>query len=302
MGLETTVKRPIINTRDEPHADPERHRRLHVIVGDANLSETATLLKLGTTALMLELIERGALGESLMPRRPVPEMHAVSHDPGLSHAVELRDGRRLTAIQVQFEFLQAASALPDASSDQATKEILAEWERVLVALESDPMSLADELDWVAKYSLMSHYRRRDRLDWNSPRLHLIDLQYSDTDPARGLALQLEAKGRLRRLTEPAEVDRAVDAAPVDTRAWFRGECMRRFPAQVAAASWDSVVFDLPGRQALQRVPTMDPLRGTKAHVGMLLDEARERGRAGGVAGRLTLGCAGDHPAACRRCS
>ena len=272
VGLETTVKRPIINTRDEPHADPEKYRRLHVIVGDANLSETATLLKLGTTALVLELIERGGLDEGLMPRRPVAEMHAVSHDPSLQHRIVLRDGRRLTAVQLQLEFLQAAAGLPDAAGDQATKEVLAEWERVLVALESDPQSLADELDWVAKYSLMQQYRRRDGLGWNSHRLQLIDLHY-DVDPARGLALQLERRGRLRRLTDDAEVDRAVDAAPVDTRAWFRGECMRRYSAQVAAAGWDSVVFDVPGRHALQRVPTMDPLRGTRAHVGALLEES-----------------------------
>jgi proteasome accessory factor PafA2 len=270
VGLETTVKRPIINTRDEPHADPEQYRRLHVIVGDANISETATLLKMGTTALALELVERGLLGESLLPRRPVADMHAVSHDLTLQHRIELRDGRRLTAVQLQAEFLAAASRLPDAATDQATKEIIAEWERVLAGLESDPLALADELDWVAKYTLMQQYRRRDGLQWGSSRLQLIDLQYADADPDRGVGLQLERRGRLRRLTDPAEVERAVTTAPADTRAWFRGECMRRYSAEVAAAGWDSVVFDLPGRHALQRVPTLDPLRGTEAHVGSLL--------------------------------
>jgi len=271
VGLETTLKRPIINTRDEPHADPALWRRLHVIVGDANLSETATLLKMGTTAAVLTLVERGLIGESLMVRRPVAEIHAVSHDPTLQHRIELRGGRRLTAVQLQMEFLTAAARLPEAGSDQATKEILAEWERVLVALETDPLSLAEDLDWVAKYALMQQYRRRDGLQWDSPRLHLIDLQYADVDPGRGVALQLEAKGRLRRLTDPSDVERAVHTPPHDTRAWFRGECMRRYPAEVAAAGWDSVVFDLPGRHALQRVPTLDPLRGTRAHVGALLD-------------------------------
>jgi proteasome accessory factor A len=271
VGLETTVRRPIINTRDEPHADPELYRRLHVIVGDANLAETATLLKMGTTALVLTLIERGELGESLMVRRPVAEIHAVSHDPTLKHRLELRGGRRLTAVQLQWEFLEAASRLAEADSDQATKEILTEWERVLLALEEDPLSLAEDLDWVAKYSLMQQYRRRDGSDWDSPRLHLIDLQYADVDPDRGVALQLEAKGRLRRLTNPADVERAVATPPADTRAWFRGECMRRYPTEVAAAGWDSVVFDIAGRHALQRVPTMDPLRGTRSHVGPLLD-------------------------------
>ncbi len=273
VGLETTVKRPIINTRDEPHADPEQYRRLHVIVGDANISETATLLKMGTTALVLELVERGMLGEQLLPRRPVADMHAVSHDLELQHRIELRDGRRLTAVQLQAEFLAAASRLPDAATDQATKEVLSEWERVLAGLESDPMTMAEELDWVAKYRLMQQYRRRDGLDWGSSRLQLIDLQYADADPERGVGLQLERRGRLRRLTDPAEVAQAVDTPPSDTRAWFRGECMRRYSAEIAAAGWDSVVFDLPGRHALQRVPTLDPLRGTQAHVGPLLAQS-----------------------------
>jgi proteasome accessory factor A len=195
----------------------------------------------------------------------------VSHDPTLQHRLELRGGRRLTAVQLQWEFLEAASRLAEADSDQATKEILTEWERVLQALEQNPLSLAEDLAWVAKYSLMQQYRRRDGSDWDSPRLHLIDLQYADVDPDRGVALQLEAKGRLRRLTNPADVERAVATPPADTRAWFRGECMRRYPTEVAAAGWDSVVFDIAGRHALQRVPTMDPLRGTRSHVGPLLD-------------------------------
>jgi proteasome accessory factor A len=273
VGLETTVKRPIVNTRDEPHADPEKYRRLHVIVGDANLAETSTYLKLGATALVLELVERGELDDGYLPRRPVGEMHAVSHDPGLTHRIELRDGRRLTAVQLQAEYLELASRLPDADADQATKEVLAEWSRVLAALQRDPMSLAADLDWVAKLQLMEQYRRRDGLDWGHPRLQLIDLQYSDVDPARGLALTLEAGGRLRRLTTAEEVAAAVATPPTDTRAWFRGECMRRYPAQVAAANWDSVVFDLPGRPALQRVPTLDPLRGTRSSTAPLLDRS-----------------------------
>ena len=226
------------------------------------------------TGLMARAIEQVPAAQPMMLTRMSVDMsRKVPMGPTRVVAHVLRDGRRLTAVQLQLEFLQAAAGLPDAAGDQATKEVLAEWERVLVALESDPQSLADELDWVAKYSLMQQYRRRDGLDWDSHRLQLIDLQYSDVDPARGLALQLERRGRLRRLTDDAEVDRAVDAAPVDTRAWFRGECIRRYSAQVAAAGWDSVVFDVPGRHALQRVPTMDPLRGTRAHVGALLEQS-----------------------------
>jgi len=152
-----------------------------------------------------------------------------------------------------------------------TADVLDRWESVLTRLEVDPMSLAGELDWVAKLKVLQGYRDRDGLDWDDARLHLVDLQYSDVRPDKGLAQRLMARGALVRLTADAEVEAAVTTPPTDTRAWFRGECMRRYADQVAAASWDSVIFDIPGRDALQRVPTLEPLRGTKAHVGALLD-------------------------------
>jgi len=276
VGLETTLKRPIINTRDEPHADPERFRRLHVIVGDANLSDTATYLKIGTTAVVLAMLEEGFLrGHDWTPARPVREMHAVSHDPGMTHEVELADGRRRTALQVQWELYALADDFcrrgDHADLDPATEELLDEWRHVLEGLERDPDSLADRIDWIAKRSLMDGFVRRDGLSWDSPRLQLIDLQYSDIRPDRGLAARLEERGRLRRLFTDDQVAAAVDSAPEDTRAWFRGECIRRYPDAIAAASWDSVVFDVPGRESLLRVPTLEPLRGTRAHVEALLD-------------------------------
>jgi Pup amidohydrolase len=274
VGLETTLKRPIINTRDEPHADPERFRRLHVIVGDANLSDTATYLKVGTTAVMLAMIEEGWLRrQDWSPSRPVAEMHAVSHDPTLRHEIRLADGRGLTAVQVQWELFERAEAFcsRDGAPDPETRELLDTWQRVLTGLEDDPASLVDELDWVAKHALMEGFVRRDGLAWDSHRLQLIDLQYADIRPDRGLAARLEQRGRLRRMFTDEEVHRAAFDPPVDTRAYFRGECMRRYPQAVAAASWDSVVFDVPGHDALLRVPTLEPLRGTRAHVGALLD-------------------------------
>lgn len=276
VGLETTLKRPIINTRDEPHADPERYRRLHVIVGDANLSDTATYLKIGTTAVVLAMLEEGFLkGRDWTPARPVAEMHAVSHDVGLAHEVVMADGRRMTALQVQWELYALADEFcrrgDHADLDAATEELLDEWRAVLEGLDSDPGSLADRIDWIAKRGLMEGFVRRDGLAWDSPRLQLIDLQYSDIRPDKGLAARLEERGRLRRMFTDDEVARAVDAAPDDTRAYFRGECIRRYPNAIAAASWDSVVFDVPGRESLLRVPTLDPLRGTRAHVSSLLD-------------------------------
>jgi proteasome accessory factor A len=158
-----------------------------------------------------------------------------------------------------------------ADLDPATEELLDEWRHVLEGLERDPDGLADRIDWIAKRSLMEGFVRRDGLSWDSPRLQLIDLQYSDIRPDRGLAARLEERGRLRRMFTDEQVAAAVDAAPEDTRAYFRGECIRRYPDAIAAASWDSVVFDVPGRESLLRVPTLEPLRGTRAHVEGLLD-------------------------------
>ncbi|WP_166350498.1 depupylase/deamidase Dop [Phytoactinopolyspora limicola] len=275
VGLETTLKRPIVNTRDEPHADPERYRRLHVIVGDANLSEISTYVKMGSTALVLTMIEQGFLGWDLAIERPVHALHEVSHDPSLRYLIELTDGRRLTAVQLQAEYAEQARKFvedrfgPDV--DPITADVLDRWESIVTTLGNDPMALADQLDWVAKLALLESYRERDGLDWSSPKLHLIDLQYSDVRPERGLYHRLVAKSRMRRLLDDTQVARAVHAPPEDTRAFFRGRCLDKYPETIAAASWDSVIFDLPGHDALQRVPTLDPLRGTKAHVGRLLD-------------------------------
>lgn len=275
VGLETTLKRPIINTRDEPHADPERYRRLHVIVGDANLCELATYLKMGTTSLVLALIEGGSLGGDLVLADPVREMHAVSHDSSLTHRLLLRDGRRLTALEIQRHYLELATDLAQrqatAGIDEQTSDVLTRWDTVLRDLSEDPRIAADRVDWAAKLSLLEGYRRRDGIGWESAALQLVDLQYSDIRPDRGLALRLEASGRLGRMTNDVEVSEAMTSPPTDTRAYFRGECLRRYGESVAAASWDSVIFDIPGHDALQRVPTLEPVRGTKAHIGHLLD-------------------------------
>ena len=277
VGLETTLKRPIVNTRDEPHADADKYRRLHVIIGDANLSELSTYLKVGTTSLVLTLIEQGFLAGDLAVAEPVSHLRAVSHDPTLKHLIRLVDGRRLTAVQLQMEYYEQARKFVEdrygADADAETVDVLSRWESVLSRLEVDPMSLASELDWVAKLRLLEGYRERDGLDWSAAQLQLVDLQYSDVRPARGLYHRLVARGAMKTLLPaegPGSAATAVSAPPEDTRAYFRGECLRRYPNSVAAASWDSVIFDV-GRESLVRVPTLEPLRGTKAHVGALLD-------------------------------
>jgi proteasome accessory factor A len=278
VGLETTLKRPIINTRDEPHADPEKYRRLHVIIGDANMSEVSTFLKLGTTGLVLAMIEDGFLTVDLSVDMPVATLRAISHDPSCKHPLTLRDGRKMTAVQLQMEYLEQSRKYVEdrygADVDDMTTEILDRWESVLHRLGDDPMQLSGELDWVAKLELLEGYRSRDGLDWSHPRLQLVDLQYSDVRPDRGLYNRLVARGRMSRITTDAEVEAAIEDPPEDTRAYFRGRCLRQYADAVAAASWDSVIFDVPGRESLQRVPTLEPLRGTKAHVGALLDRCR----------------------------
>jgi proteasome accessory factor PafA2 len=278
VGLETTLKRPIINTRDEPHADPEKYRRLHVIIGDANMSEVSTFLKLGTTALVLAMIEDGFLTVDLSVDMPVATLRAISHDPSCKHLLTLRDGRKMTAVQLQMEYLEQSRKYVEdrfgADVDEMTTEVLDRWESVLHRLGEDPMQLSSELDWVAKLELLEGYRSRDGLDWSHPRLQLVDLQYSDVRPDRGLYNRLVARGRMKRVTTDAEVEAAIEDPPEDTRAYFRGRCLRQYADSVAAASWDSVIFDVPGRESLQRVPTLEPLRGTKAHVGALLDRCR----------------------------
>jgi proteasome accessory factor A len=275
VGLETTLKRPIINTRDEPHADPEKYRRLHVILGDANLSEVSTYLKVGTTALVLAMIEDRFIGADLTVDSAVSSLRAVSHDPTLRQLITLRDGRSLTAIQLQLEYLDLARKFVEDrlgdDADAQTIDVLARWESVLTRLEEDPMLCARELDWVAKLKLLSQYRDRDGLDWDDAKLHLIDLQFSDIRPEKGLYHRLVASGRIERLLDDPSIEAAMHDPPEDTRAYFRGRCLEKYADSVAAASWDSVIFDLPGRESLQRVPTIDPLRGTRAHVGELLD-------------------------------
>jgi len=150
--------------------------------------------------------------------------------------------------------------------------VLARRESVLDRLERDPRSLTSELDWVAKLKLLEQYRSRDGLSWDDAKLQLIDYQYSDIRPEKGLYHRLLAAGRMERLLSQDEVDDAMHDPPTDTRAYFRGRCLEKYAEHVAAASWDSVIFDLPGRESLQRVPTIDPLRGSRAHVGQLLDD------------------------------
>lgn len=280
VGLETTLKRPIINTRDEPHAVADKYRRLHVIIGDANHCDVANLLKVGTTSLVLELIEAGAVTDDLTVRNPVATLQAVSHDPTCTQLIELADGSRLTAVQLLWRYHDLVRARLEATgegSERHTAEVMHWWADVLDHLERDPMSAAREVDWVAKLQVLQAYRDRERLEWNDPKLKAIDIQWSDVRADKGLFNKLRAAGRFTELVDDETVCRAVTAPPEDTRAYFRGRCLARFPDNVVAASWDSVIVEIPGQRALHRVPMLEPLRGTREAVGALLDDAPDIG-------------------------
>ncbi|HKN95947.1 MAG TPA: depupylase/deamidase Dop [Pseudonocardiaceae bacterium] len=273
VGLETTLKRGIINTRDEPHADADKYRRLHVIIGDANLAETATYLKVGSTAMVLDMIETGQRFDHLRLADPVRAVHMISHDPTLKTTVELANGRKFTGLDLQFAYLELVTAhVEREGTDRVSRDVLRTWGEVLDDLARDPLSCSDRLDWPAKLRLLEGYRSRDGLNWGSPRLHLVDLQYADVRLDKGLYNRLVSRGSMRRLVSEEEVREAITTPPEDTRAYFRGRCLERYPNAIAAASWDSVIFDL-GRESLVRIPTLEPLRGTKQHVGALLENA-----------------------------
>ncbi len=281
VGLETTIRRPIINTRDEPHATADKYRRLHVIIGDANLSQASNFLKFGTTAMVLSLVE-AKLAPPIEVHEPVHALQAISHDTTLTATVRLMDGRRVTALDLQWMYYEAAAKLAQETGvsdpltgDGHTHEVLAQWESTLTGLGNDVDSVASSVEWVAKKSLLEGYRNRDGLAWDDARLGLVDLQWSDIRPEKGLYYRLLARERMQRIVDDGDIARAVGEPPSDTRAYFRGRCVSRFGKDVAGASWDSVIFDVPGLGKLQRVPTREPLRGTKALTGALFDRHQE---------------------------
>ncbi|MBD2760348.1 proteasome accessory factor PafA2 [Yimella sp. cx-573] len=276
VGLETTLKRPIINTRDEPHAVTEKYRRLHVIIGDANHCDVANFLKLGTTSLVLGIIEAGAVTQDLTLAEPVAALQQISHDPSLKTKVALADGRTLTALEIQHAYLEMVQQWLEASYgselDVETAETVQRWSNVLDKLGTDPMSAARDVDWVAKLQLLQGFRDRG-LEWSDPKLRAVDIQWSDVRADKGIFHKLAAAGRFEELVSADDVAAAVTEPPADTRAYFRGRALSQFGANVAAASWDSVIFDVPERRTMQRVPMLEPLRGSKDHVGALFDAA-----------------------------
>jgi len=265
VGLETTLKRPIINTRDEPHSDPERYRRLHVINGDATMSPVATWLKLGVTSLLLSYIEhRGVEALPPAPTRPVRAFRAFARDESLTATTPTDRGewRALDYQEALYELLStfvATEGADDVAPSDEVTGLLAEWRRCLDALATTPDLLSDTVDWIAKRRILRAYQDRYHCGPLDARLRAIDLQYADIHPARSLA----SRARLRHLFSEDDISAAVSTPPASTRAFFRGTCVARFSDALVSANWDSLVFDV-GSGPLQRVAMMDPLRGTAA--------------------------------------
>jgi len=273
VGLETTLKRPIINTRDEPHSDAERFRRLHVIIGDANMSQVATFVKLGSTALLLAALEEfGPSSFPALPCSPVQAVRAFARDVTLRESVACDDDRSRSAWDFQDELWHVAKDYAGRTGGDAVAEteqvelVLTQWREMLDGVRDDRDAVADRVDWVAKLRVVEGYQARYSLRDHDAKLRAIDLQYHDLRPTHSLAQRVG----LRSMSSDVEVREAVHNPPRSTRAYFRGQCVARFPEQIVAANWDSVVFDL-GEGPLQRVPMLDPLRGTHALTAELLE-------------------------------
>ena len=263
VGLETTMKRPIVNTRDEPHCDPQKYRRLHVIVGDANMSQFATYLKLGSTALVLSMIEDGMFPQHLLIAHPVHAIKQISRDISMTEQVLMADGSRMTALAIQGELCAAASAYVEKSaycgiSHDEAQQILLDWEQTLHLLVAQPISLVKKIDWIAKLQLVNGTRKRHSLPDSDSRLKAIDLMYHSLNPEVCLATKLS----LHELFDHKSIAQAAQQPPDTTRAFFRGRVVDKWFKHIVNANWDSIVFDVANRP-LQKVYMNEPLKGTR---------------------------------------
>lgn len=271
VGLETTIRRPIVNTRDEPHATPESYRRLHVIIGDANLSQYSTWLRVGMTSLVLSMIE---LGEFPMVElaSPVQALQDISHDPTLQTKVLVNGRGWMTAIEIQQLYQQAARTYVDRYSihDEQTVDVVNAWAEVLDLLESDPSKLADRLDWVAKYQLLNGMRKRHGIEWSNARLAMLDLQWADLREDKGLYYTLVSRGAMRTIVTEAQIHDAMVMPPRTTRAWTRGRLIDRFGAHLAGVSWESVIIRPFRTGPIQRFHLLEPLAATADDINGVL--------------------------------
>ncbi|MEE3335693.1 MAG: proteasome accessory factor PafA2 family protein, partial [Candidatus Latescibacterota bacterium] len=245
-SVDTMTRRPLVNTRDEPHADPTLYRRLHIIIGDANMCEWATALKVGTMRLILQMLEAGQL-PSMPLADPIGAVKSISRDSSRRWECELEDGTPSTALEIQQRYLDHARSLA-AGRDEETDWVLTQWQVALEALATDAEQLVGRCDWVTKKWLLDAFAEAEDLDWAKEEdrawLQSQDLEYHNIDPDEGLFLLLEASGdTVERITDDAHVERSMVQPPADTRAWFRGEALARFSDQIRSLNWDSIEFE-----------------------------------------------------------
>jgi proteasome accessory factor A len=240
LSVDTMHNRPILNTRDEPHADRGKYRRLHLIIGDANMCEYATALKVGTTRLVLDLIVRGAAPDIEL-EQPVVAVKQLSRDPNLKTVVRLKNGYRLSALDIQERYCEAARR-ELAGSDEESDWLLTEWGETLRLLLQDRSPLVGKLDWVTKQWLLETFMSEERIGWEDPWLASLDLEYHNVDPEQGLYLGLEANGKAWRMTTDDVIEQAVRNGPGDTRGGLRGVCVQRFSDQIKSMQWERIQF------------------------------------------------------------
>jgi proteasome accessory factor A len=267
----TTRSRPIINTRDEPHADAERFRRLHVIVGDSTMNEVTTLLKVGTTDLVLRMIEAGVVMRDLTLENPIRAIREISHDITCRKRVKLANSREASALEIQHEYhAKARDFVTRRGSDPVAERVLDLWGRTLTAIETGDLDLvAREVDWVTKYQLIERYRAKHKLPLSSPKVALLDLAYHDVNRERGLYYLLERKGAVERVTDDLTITEAMDTPPQTTRARLRGEFIRKAKERRRDFTVDWVHLKL-NDQAQRTVLCKDPFRSVDERVEKLI--------------------------------
>lgn len=272
VGLETTMRRPIINTRDEPHADPKISRRLHVIIGDANMSDFANILKVGSTALVISMIEDDFVDfEEVDLLNPVGVVKEISHDLDIRNIYLTNSGKKYSAIDIQEWYLEKSKLyLSQQGFDNNSRQVIDFWEQALNGLRNNKEELASRIDWIAKLALINRYQEKDGLTLNDDVIKSIDFKYSEITSDEGIAQVLRRSNFLKTYVDSSEVNKAISEPPTDTRAWFRGQATSKFSKSVAAASWDSLIFDIDKNEPLFRVSTTDPLKGTKALTGEMV--------------------------------
>ena len=269
----TTRSRPIINTRDEPHADAERYRRLHVIVGDSNMSETTTMLKVGSADLVLRMIEAGVVMRDLSLENPIRAIRDISHDLTGRKTVRLANGRELSALQIQGEYYAKAVAFAEREGldDPIHKSVLDLWQRTLQAVETDNLALVEtEIDWVMKYQLLDRYAARHDLPLGHPRLLQMDLAYHDINRERGLYYLLQRRGRATRICSDLEIFEAKSRPPQTTRAKLRGDFIRAAQEHRRDFTVDWVHLKL-NDQAQRTVLCKDPFASSDVRVSRLIE-------------------------------